>query len=131
MYSREKITLFPVMIYRGKRSVLILSTITQMTIDRRRINNLAGVQQMMRIKKFFCFSESFIDLFSIKFFQKTASHYSISMLTAPGSTIMHDTMKNFVAHFPELNNILCNAHIQHRFDVNDTNAGMRIIIHFN
>src|SRR6186713_2369683 len=86
---------------------------------------------MMRIKKFFCFSESFIDLLSIKFLQKSTPDNSISMLAAPGSTIMHDTMKDFITKFFELNDVLCHPHIQHRFDVYDANAGMSIIIHFN
>src|SRR6187399_1318898 len=86
---------------------------------------------MMRIKKFFCFSESFIDLLPIKFLQKSTPDNSISMLAAPGSAIMHDSMKDFITKFFELSDVLCHPHIQHGLDVNDTNAGMSIIIHFN
>ncbi len=79
--------------------VSVIHTIPEVMLDGLCLHNLPGVHQVFRIKPFFDVLKDLIDPGAKKSLVKCASYQTVSVFSAPGTSIFYDKVKCFIGNF--------------------------------
>src|SRR5690606_6157423 len=128
MHRRMEVALVPVVIDRVKRQVLVIRTIAQMAVDRRRIDDLAGIHQVPGIEESLDPFKSAVYGVAVKTPQIPAAHDAVAVLAAPRSLVGDHAFEDLVRDLLEMFDVASVAQVEDRLDVDHADAGVRVII---